>query len=409
MAIDDFDCAVIGAGMMGSAAARYLAESGRRVVVIGPGEPADYHTHAGVFASHYDQARLTYQVSNDLLWSYLGMSAIARYGEIEARSGIRFHSPVGKLKAHAVNGGDERARHTLKRAEQLAVRLHHYPAGDAGWSEHGPGLSFPVSCAVTFEPDPAGFINPRLLVRAQLALAYRSSAVMIREKAHSVEEMAGNVRIALADGRVIICDTALIAAGAFTNFHRLLPSPLPLRIKTETIILGQLVEVDAARWAGMPVVVYEIDDPEISEVYLTPPVRYPDGNYYAKLGANTVADQWPLTLDEVGDWFRRGNSDRCLPALERALRSIMPSAVFSSVRSARCVVCYTPGRAPTIDRVPGSERLFVAAGGNGMGAKGSDCCGRLAAGLMSGNAWPEGLTREPFRWRESPAGLSQDH
>ena len=37
----DWDCVVVGAGLVGSAAARHLAERGYKVVLVGPGEPAD--------------------------------------------------------------------------------------------------------------------------------------------------------------------------------------------------------------------------------------------------------------------------------------------------------------------------------------------------------------------------------
>ena len=43
------DVAVIGRGMLGSSAARHLADLGASVALIGPGEPADHSTHEGVF------------------------------------------------------------------------------------------------------------------------------------------------------------------------------------------------------------------------------------------------------------------------------------------------------------------------------------------------------------------------
>ena len=46
--------AVIGRGLIGSAAARHLTEITDGVVVVGPDEPAERSSHTGVFASHYD-------------------------------------------------------------------------------------------------------------------------------------------------------------------------------------------------------------------------------------------------------------------------------------------------------------------------------------------------------------------
>lgn len=68
-----FDVAVIGLGMIGSAALRYLSQSqtGLRVIGIGPAEPSDWKTHAGTFASHYDQARLMRVTDADRIWATL--------------------------------------------------------------------------------------------------------------------------------------------------------------------------------------------------------------------------------------------------------------------------------------------------------------------------------------------------
>ena len=45
------DVAVVGRGLLGSAAARHLADLGADVAVIGPGEPAELASHNGVFAN----------------------------------------------------------------------------------------------------------------------------------------------------------------------------------------------------------------------------------------------------------------------------------------------------------------------------------------------------------------------
>ena len=55
----DFKYIVVGAGMMGAAAARHLSVQTDGVALIGPDEPADRKTHQGVFSSHYDEARIT--------------------------------------------------------------------------------------------------------------------------------------------------------------------------------------------------------------------------------------------------------------------------------------------------------------------------------------------------------------
>jgi sarcosine oxidase len=92
-----FKYIVVGRGMMGAAAARHLAETVDGVALIGPGEPADIKSHQGVFASHYDEARITRTIDGDADWALLANRSIARYGDIATRSGVEFYAPVGCL------------------------------------------------------------------------------------------------------------------------------------------------------------------------------------------------------------------------------------------------------------------------------------------------------------------------
>ncbi len=86
--VERFKFLVVGRGMMGAAAARYLALQGDGVAVIGPDEPKDWANHQGVFASHYDEARITRTIDSNPVWARLANRSIARYGEIAAESAL---------------------------------------------------------------------------------------------------------------------------------------------------------------------------------------------------------------------------------------------------------------------------------------------------------------------------------
>ena len=60
-----YDIAVIGRGMMGTSAAKHLANQGVSTIIIGPGEPKNKSTHMGVFGSHYDSGRITRILDRD--------------------------------------------------------------------------------------------------------------------------------------------------------------------------------------------------------------------------------------------------------------------------------------------------------------------------------------------------------
>ena len=90
---------VVGAGLMGSAAARHLAKMGAKVALVGPGEPVDKGSHQGVFASHYDAARITRKIDTRPNWGRFSQASISRYREIEDLGGVRFFHPVGAVIA----------------------------------------------------------------------------------------------------------------------------------------------------------------------------------------------------------------------------------------------------------------------------------------------------------------------
>lgn len=394
----DFKYIVIGKGLIGGAATRYLSEYGEQVAVIGPDEPANQRTHDGVFASHYDQGRLTRVVSRDLTWARIARRAIDQYAMLQARSGITFYNPVGLLVVHKPATASADGAQWLQSAQAEQVPIKQYAAGDDSWRADFPYLDYPSRYAILHELAPAGYINPREMLRAQLSVAEQEGATIIRDTVLTVQQDDSGVQVSTAQGNSYRAERVLVAAGAFTNFNQLLPRPIPLKVKTETIILGRVSEADAERLRQMPIVVYDIEDEHIDDIYMAPPIRYPDGHYYIKMGNNTFTDQWPTTLADVQQWFREGNSDTAKGAMERALHAQFPDITFLSFETKRCIVCYTPSRYPSIDAV--SERIFVATGGNGRGAKGSDTIGRLAAGFMHDGSWLDDIPREPFCVRD---------
>ena len=93
-----FETIVIGKGLIGSAAGRYLSATGQNIAIIGPDEPKDWSSHSGVFASHYDQGRITRILDPDWVWATLAKRSIEQYAVIEAQSGLKFHYARGGLQ-----------------------------------------------------------------------------------------------------------------------------------------------------------------------------------------------------------------------------------------------------------------------------------------------------------------------
>lgn len=377
----NLDVLVVGNGLIGSAASRYLSlERGLHIGVVGKGEPDDYANHDGVFASHYDQGRITRRLSLDGYWGDLAAAAIEQYPQIEQESGIKFWFPVGGLYVTR-NRAETQQRGNLAWEKQIKFRV----LDGENLADFQTAYHFPEQFHATYEPAPAGYINPRDLIKAQSIIAKQNGVVHVEDVVKTLtpqppppEGRGGEVySVSLLGGGEISAEKVLLTTGAFTNCYDLLPTPLPIRIKNEFVILGEVSAETATQLSDLPFVTYAIDHPALSDIYQLPPIRYPNERYYVKMGANTREDRTLSTLDEMRDWMVRGDTSGMEPMMREAVQSVMPTTQFLSWEMKRCLVTYTPTGRPIIDQV--ADGLFVAVGGNGSGAKSSDTIGRLAA------------------------------
>ncbi len=398
-----FDAAVIGNGMMGASAARHLSKMGLSIAAVGPAEPVDWQLHNGVFASYYDEARITRTVDPDPVWSKLAARSIAVYGEIEERTGIIFHHRAGCLRVSpltdrvddmldqsARNGDDNGAEYVSLSPEELQQRF--------------PYLCFHPQSRAYLEGGGAGYVNPRALVAAQLQMACSAGAALVQETAVSLSGAGDAVQITTDAGTQIVADRVLLATGGFTN--HLLPHPLDLHPRIVSILLAELEGNALASVNAMPSIIYRLaDDPVLYSIYSLPPVRYPDGKTYFKIGGQLLTPQHLYSREELVEWFLGDGSAKEVEALKRVLTELIPDLNASSYHSKPCIVTHTAHDRPYIDGLDmefadGSAtagRLFVAAGGCGGAAKSSVEIGRLAARLVAAGRWDDDLPAEWFQ------------
>ncbi|HEX6386072.1 MAG TPA: FAD-dependent oxidoreductase [Anaerolineae bacterium] len=391
---DRFDYLVVGKGLMGAAATRYLSEVSRRAGVIGPDEPANVSTHQGVFASHYDQGRITRRLSKDTVWATLAQRAIDQYRAIEAQSGIQFYFPRGGLYVALAGAAGEYLARVADIGRQLDVEYEQLTA--AGLRTRFPYLRFPDNCLGVWEAPPAGYINPRELVKAQLAIATQQGATVIREMAIAVVPDRNGVTVTTREGHTYRADKVLVAAGAFSNCFDLLQRKLALRVKSETIILARVPAAEAERLQMMPTVIYQIESPVMADVYLLPAIQYPDGHFYVKMGCNTSADKTLDSFDDMCAWMTSGDSNVLAQEMAAAVQQMIPGLEALRWEAKRCLITYTPHGKPFIDEVE-AGRVYVATGGNGSSAKSSDAIGRLAADLVVKGEWTADLDANWFK------------
>lgn len=386
-----FDIIVIGAGLIGAAAIRHLSETNPNVAVIGPAEPAEWASHEGVFASHYDQGRITRVLADDRVWATLAKRSIAQYAVVEQKSGIHFHHPVGGLQVG--HPAEAFIAKTEAVGRELGVTFQAH--GPEALAEAEPLFSFPAGLIGVREPAPAGYINPRSLVQAQLTVAAQQGATIIRETITGVDRRNGLIELRSDTGQSYQTGKVLLTTGAFTNM--LLAQPLPLRPKARTIVLAELPPAEIERLAEMPTLIYEnSSEPTLSHVYLLPPIRYPDRKTYLKLGGENSPVEIIDTFEAQRDWFRSGGSAKDAAELQEMLLRLVPNLRVISFQMKPCVITETPHGYPFIKALePG--QVYVATGGCGASAKSSNEIGRLAARLTADEVWHDDLEADLFQ------------
>jgi sarcosine oxidase len=393
-----YDVAVVGNGMFGAAATRHLSARGLRVVAVGPDEPADWKTHKGVFASHYDQGRITRVIDADPVWARLAERSIAVYPELEAKSGITFHYRSGGVWIYP------KIPAALARLQQAQAAGRTFGAEfdrltDREVVARFPFLAVPSGAITLWERGAAGHINPLSMVQAQLTIAGQQGATILRQTVTDNTRRNGIFEVTTDAGTRVRAAKLLIAAGSYTN--HLLARPLAMQLKARTVLLAEIDETEARRLRSLTTtILWLADDPVLESVYSTPAVRYPNGRLCIKIGGSRRTPYLLETPEQFWDWFQGPGDAEELAALRHVLLTLLPDLRATSYGAKTCVVAYTAHNRPYIDRLD-IDQGFVVAGGCGAGAKSCDEIGRIAARLVEADAWSYDLPAETFaaRWQ----------
>ena len=376
--MSDFQYLIIGAGMMGAAAARHLSKAHDGVALIGPAEPEDRTSHQGVFASHYDEARITRSLDADPILGKLAMRSIERHRALDAQTGISFYFEAGCLFFGADHGLSATYQNrAMEASKQVGGSLQSLSAGELRQSF--PMMQFNEGDRGLFERQDAGYINPRKLVAAQCKAAQMQGATIVRDSVVGVQKQSSCIEVTTASGKTYSAEKVLIAAGGFTNMNGLMSEPLDLRPTGRTVVFFELDEGRQKHFAGMPSTVL-LEDDEDDIVYILPPVLYPDGKVYLKIGGENEKGVLN-TMEEARDWFHGDGTPAQLPMLSEIAYRLMPALKGAPISSAACVATMTASGYPYIGWTDRSG-IAVMTGGNFVSAKSSDELGRLGAKLV---------------------------
>lgn len=370
-----FDHIVIGGGMMGAPCARHLAEAGARVALIAVPEPAVKSIHQGPFGSHYDAARITRRVAADADWSLLSRRSIDRYRDLETRSGFNIFHETGAVMSGPDDGPMFHSFTERFRAVADCLMAPPQMLDTCETWEHL-GIALPCGSLATYEKTLGGWIDPRAMRDAQGKLACAAGAVLIPQAA------VGRVGtcVTLADGTQIEADQIVVATGPHAGSDGLLPRKPQMKVWARTIAFARLSEGVGAALADMPSVIF-VPQGWDHDLYVLPPVRYPDGHLYLKIGGQVDSPRIRSATD-MREWYH-GQGDASVGArLLEQLAGLLPNVPFVATHTEPCAVVWTETGYPTIERLDHTVTALI--GGNGAAAKCGDELGRLGAMVSRG-------------------------
>ncbi|GFT31236.1 peroxisomal sarcosine oxidase [Nephila pilipes] len=347
----NYDLCIIGAGMFGSSAARHAsANPCIKVCLIGPNEPTFYYPVGALLGALKESPHL-------LKWKT----------ELETRK-IPFHDFLNK--------------------DILEQRY--------------PYLKLEDCYDFFLDDNGSGHISPRNIVEAQKKVAEEQGCVIVNEVVNEVKDNCSGIHeVRTESGKLITAKRLLFCTGAFTKLKYLNPvEKLKITAHKETASLLEVTDGEQKRLSSMPVIVIyrkEIEDmpSTTTGVYMLPPIKYPDGKYYLKIGPMGHQRNSELTtLREAKEWYSDAGDSEVIEKLSKFARKIIPDWKVNAMRSKTCITCDSPSRLPYIDRI--TPTVTVAVVGNGLGATTCDEVGRIAACLSITGKWDSELTKSLF-------------
>ena len=343
--------AIVGAGPIGSAAARHIlertsADALAQVYVIDG-------TQAGTRGSHHDLARLirAADAEGDAKWSVRNAASLAAFAEIERESGCNFFHKSGAL----VVGPRTFVERAAKAAQTAGCELE--LLDDV--RERFAFLTPATGCDAALYDDSAGWLEPNAMIEAQLEYARRRhsdrihvvpAAVQSIEVLDSTGGGSGGVFVELSTGAMLVVDKCLVTAGAHTRAlaDGMVAGKLDgVSVSRRTVALLEISESTAHELEKvMPTLKYRFEEgggasvsgneqskTEATSVYLLPPVRYDNlgGRYFIKIGGGPN-DLMPenVSSEEIAEWLASGGDAEMASKLADIGRNLLGGVTFAN-------------------------------------------------------------------------------
>jgi monomeric sarcosine oxidase len=362
--------AIIGAGAVGGAAARFLANEGHAVTLY------EQFTVDHDRGSSFGPSRIIRKTYPDPFYTALMLHAYPLWDALERDAGETLFEPVGGLFFGREAGTEMQG--VLHALRENGVEHEVFDARSS--PVRFPAFVLRVGEIAVFERE-AGFLRASLCVRANARLAVRAGAVL-REKTVARELRAApsaGVEVVEAGGTVETFDHAIVTAGPWSSAVPAL-AKLPLRVTRQVYVHLEPAR-EAARFArGAFPIWIDFDSMHYG---------FPDDGLYPGI---KIARHVPGDATDP-DHVDREVHDRDREPLVAYARERLPDLSSRVVFEKVCLYTNTPDEDFVVDTISGIEASTFVAGLSGHGFKLSILLGRIAAWRATGARVPIDVSR----------------
>jgi sarcosine oxidase len=362
--------AVLGAGGVGSAAARFLAAEGHSVTVLEQFAPDhDRGSSSGT-------SRIIRRTYTDSFYTALMGEAYPLWDALEREAGEPLFARTGGLFFGPANHPELIAIRRSLRDNGVPFEELDPPA----CARRFPQLRLLAGEVGIFERE-AGFLRSSACVRANLRLAAAHGAqVRAHTPVEAFEPRAGGITLTLAGGESLQVDRLVVTAGAWTK--RLLARfvSLPLTV-TRQVYCHFEPDVPLEGFAA-----------ERFPVWIDFATNFYGFPYDGQAPGVKVA--WhepgtPVDPDRVDREIHEADRAPLRRACAEHLPGLSPRVALEKV----CLYTMTPDKDFVVDRLPGEPRVTLVGGLSGHGFKFTVLLGRIAAWMATDREVPWDLSR----------------
>lgn len=393
--VERFDVVVIGAGGMGSAAAHYLAQDGRRVLLV---EQFNVGHNRG---SSHGGSRIIRHSYVEPEYATLAPHAFALWRQLQAESGEHLLGDTGGLDFAPPDYPTLLGR--MKTLENLNLPYHLYEQDEL--ARDFPQFRLPSGWVALHQAD-AGILSATRCVETLATQAVKQGAVLWeKSRVLSVQPDGAGVRVEIdgpAGQQTVLADQAVLAAGPWAG-HFLdtlgitAAHAAPLRVTHQQLTYMEVSETARPLFAA-----------DRCPVYIGLPMPYFYGfPIWERPGQVKVAREVDgPAIDPDGE---READPNAVAEVEAWVAQTLFGVVPKAVSVEKCLYTLSPDGHFLIDRHPAYPQILLAAGFSGRGFKFVVTTGRLLADLAASTPgdYSSPLWRETFRLERFITGRTQ--